>query len=153
MRHASYHLALALSVALGPWLATGICQEPETTQDSPTQSSVDAPDDVHVTPEMWMYLHQYRRHQDPKEAIREKAEFRSDQRRSRLASQRWYGYTKTRPTSNAVPYFSSYGTQWVGLPWDHYRWTPYKTTYRFYQNADPDYSYYPSLRIAAQGKR
>jgi hypothetical protein len=145
--------AIACSFVLAPLWSTGVCQEKSAEASSPTQANIDLPSDVHITPEMWMYLHEYRRHQDPKEASRERAEFKSQQRQNRIASRRWYGHTKARPTAAAIPYFSTYGTQWVGLPWDPYRWSVYKTTYRHFQNPYPDYYHYPAYRIAGRGNR
>ena len=105
-----------------------------------TQESLDFPSNVNVTPEMWMYMHEYRRKQDPKAAIRKKAEFRAQQRRNRIEAQKWFGYSKLRPTSSAVPYFTNaYGTTWTGLPWSPYQWSGYSSTYQVNQNPAADY--------------
>lgn len=84
-----------------------------------------------VTPEMWFYIQEYRRHQSPKEAVRRKAELRAAQRQQRLETQRWFGFTNLRPPASPVPYFGTYSPAWTGGSWDPYHWhgvnTPYVT--------------------------
>ena len=130
-------------------------QDDRPSEDAKATSNpvVDLPSDVNVTPEMWMYLHEYKRQLDPKEAVRRKAEFRSAQRRKRIEAQKWFGQSKLRPTANSLPYYTnSYGSTWTGLPWTPDQWTAYKTTYRFYNDADPDY-YYSPMWVAGPRRR
>jgi hypothetical protein len=116
--------------------------------DLPPADAVDLPSGVEATPEVWMYLHDYKRYQDPKEAVRQKAIARATQRQNRLESQRWYGHSKLRPNAGAMPQTSVfYGQQWGGLPWSPNLWTPYSTTYRRNGGSSAQY-YYPSVRVA-----
>src|SRR5262245_47447128 len=66
------------------------------------------------TPEMWFYEQQQRRYDDPRVAVREKAEFRGHQRQQRLAAMEWYGFSNSRPRANPTPWGSTYSPQWVG---------------------------------------
>jgi len=50
------------------------------------------------------YEEQLRRYDDPKEAVRRKAEFRAAQRQRRIAAMKWYGYSASRPTVNPTPW-------------------------------------------------
>lgn len=65
-----------------------------------------------MTPEMWLYLQELRRNDDPKMAVRRKAEFRADQRRRRIASREWFGLSNMRPRANPTPWFGNYSPQW-----------------------------------------
>jgi hypothetical protein len=78
------------------------------------------------TPEMWFYQQAQRQYRDPKMAVRKRAEFEADQRQVRLASQRWFGYSNSRPIANPIPYTggtyspmwtsnSPYSWQWRGV--------------------------------------
>lgn len=120
----------------------------KTANTESAQPAFDFPSNVNVTPEMWMYMHEYQRQQDPKAAIRKKAEFRAQQRRNRIEAQKWFGYSKLRPTASAVPYFTnSYGTRWTGLPWSPYQWSGYSSVYQVQQNPSA-VERYPVIRVA-----
>ena len=47
-----------------------------------------------------------------KSVAQQRAEFRGQQRMSRLASQRWYGYSNARPTVAAMPFTAMYRAAW-----------------------------------------
>jgi len=67
-----------------------------------------------MTPEMWYYQQQMQQYDDPKAAVRRKAEFRARQRQARLAAQKWFGYSKLRPPANSTPYGVTYSPRWIG---------------------------------------
>lgn len=77
-----------------------------------------------MTPEMWLYLQEQRRYDDPRMAVRRKAEFRADQRRRRIAAREWFGLSNKRPTANPTPWYGAYSPYWgsndVMRP---YQWT------------------------------
>ena len=75
-----------------------------------------------TTPEMWYYMQETRRYDDPKQAIRRKAEMKAAQRRDRLAALKWYGMSDSRPTASALPFYGDYSPTWVGNSWNPYRW-------------------------------
>jgi hypothetical protein len=111
--------------------------------DTPTASrgsqeasdvTVELPSSGTVTPEMWFYLQEYQRHKNPKEALRRKAEARSQQRQNRLAAQRWFGISNLRPMANPVPYYATYSPTWVGSSWNPYAWSGYGSGAQFYLN-------------------
>src|SRR5690349_10584370 len=56
-------------------------QPPPTAATAGTTSS--APQ---VSSEMWMYLHEEQRHDDPAQSVRRKAEYKADQRMTRINS-------------------------------------------------------------------
>jgi hypothetical protein len=58
----------------------------------------------------WNYLAEQKRQEDPKAAIRRKAELKAAQRQARLAAQQWYGVSNARPTVSATPTMSVYST-------------------------------------------
>lgn len=128
-----------------------VSAQSSSPSDLPPAESVNLPSGVEATPEIWMYLHDYKRYQDPKEAVRKKAMIRSQQRQSRLASQRWYGHTKLRPNANANPQMSVfYGQQWTGLPWSANQWTPYSSTYSRNGGYSARIYTYPTVRMAGR---
>jgi hypothetical protein len=66
-----------------------------------------------TTPEMWLYLQEMHRHDDPKAAVRRKAEFRTAERLRRMAAREWFGYSNARPFVNPEPFHSSYSPRWA----------------------------------------
>jgi hypothetical protein len=66
----------------------------------------------HMPPEMWLYMQERDRHDDPKEAVRRKAEYRTEQRLRRMAAREWFGYSNARPTANPEPFHSTYSPHW-----------------------------------------
>jgi hypothetical protein len=77
---------------------------------------------VSPTPEMWFYEQERVRYEDPKGAVRRKAEARAAQREGRLASLKWYGMSNSRPVAGTTPLFGTYSPMWVSNSPDMYRW-------------------------------
>jgi hypothetical protein len=75
-----------------------------------------------VTPEMWLYQQEMRRYNDPLQAVRQNAATRADQRRARLATQQWFGFSNTRPQASPVPFMDMYSPTWVSNSWNPYAW-------------------------------
>ena len=71
-----------------------------------------SPGQLTPTPEMWFYEQELRRYQDPKEAVRRKAEFRANQRDSRIATRRWFGLSNVRPQVSPDPFNGDYAPRW-----------------------------------------
>jgi hypothetical protein len=65
-----------------------------------------------MTPQMWLYMQERDRHDNPKEAVRRKAEYRAAQRQRRIAAREWFGYSNARPSANADPYMAGYSPHW-----------------------------------------
>ncbi len=65
------------------------------------------------TPEMWLYEQEWRRHNDPKQAVRRRAEFRAAQRQLRIASLKRHGLSNSRPVANPTPFTGSYANHWT----------------------------------------
>lgn len=81
------------------------------------------PGEVTATPEMWFYQEQMNRRDDPKEAVRRKAEFRTAQREARLAARQWFGISLMRPTTSTAIMNGESGAVWTGTdPLYPYRW-------------------------------
>ncbi len=83
--------------------------------------------DVGVSPiaqteSMWFYLQELRRYDDPRVAIRRNAEQKSAQRRHRLAAQKWFGWSQSRPTASPTPWTGVYSPSWVGNGADPFYW-------------------------------
>ena len=78
-----------------------------------------------MTPEVWFYQQELRRYEDPKAAVRRKAEFKAWQRQRRIAAMQWYGFSNARPPANPVPWQSGvYGAGWVSNNYRHpYQWS------------------------------
>lgn len=65
-----------------------------------------------MTPEMWLYMQERDRHDDAKEAVRRKAEYRTAQRQRRIAAREWFGYSNARPAANSDPWMAGYSPHW-----------------------------------------
>jgi hypothetical protein len=77
---------------------------------------------VAQTEDMWFYLQELRRHDDPQVAIRKKAEKKGEQRRSRLAAMKWFGWSQSRPTASPTPWNGVYAPHWAGNGIDPSMW-------------------------------
>jgi len=75
-----------------------------------------------MTPEMWLYLQEMRRYDDPQTMIRRRAEQRAAQRQLRIAARKWFGHSLSRPQANPVPFYSTYSPYWTGGSWDPFAW-------------------------------
>lgn len=98
---------------------------PLSAQEPPEPGTM-PPADTRMESDLYLYLQAMERYEEPRQAVRRKAEEKSAQRRDRLASMKWYGYSPSRPTTNYVPWTSSYGQHWVGNGPNPYSW--YGTT-------------------------
>ncbi len=116
-------LILALSCAGLTWIsASAPAQTTDAFSNSESEMLAQLPSEGTVTPEMWFYQQEYRRHQSPREAVRRKAEFRTAQRQRRLACQKWFGISNLRPTVSPIPYYASNPAFWSGTAWNHRAW-------------------------------
>jgi len=98
-------------------------QAPAENNSSMRFSGGITPGEVTATPEMWFYQEQMNRRDDPKEAVRRKAEFRTAQREARLAARRWYGVSLSRPTTSTAIMNGESAAVWTGSdPLYPYRW-------------------------------
>jgi hypothetical protein len=86
---------------------------------SPSESSVGT---LAPTPEMWFYEQERARHDDVRQSIRRRAEQRGQERQARLASQKWYGISNSRPTVSPTPWFNGYSDRWGSNTYDPMRW-------------------------------
>ena len=75
-----------------------------------------------VTPELYLYMHDLRRHDDPQQAVRRKAEARTAARESRITAMKWYGMSNARPQANPVPFMGTYSPTWIGSRSERYDW-------------------------------
>lgn len=75
-----------------------------------------------MTPEMWFYMHQLERYDDPKIARRRRAEQIAAERTARIESRRWYGYSNLRPATSAMPFTDEFSAHWAGNTSNKYRW-------------------------------
>ena len=107
-------------------LALSICakasaQQPNLriTNNPPATVSIG---EVAPTAEMWMYEQERLRYENPKLAVRAKAEARSSERRARIAAMKWYGLSNSRPVANPTPFTSSYSPAWVHSGPAQYHW-------------------------------
>lgn len=123
MSRTSY-LALALLLMAGSIQAQEKPRESNLRRDT-----VAAPGaTVSQTPEMWFYEQERSHWENPREAVRRKAESRSTQRSNRIASMRWYGMSNARPSANATPITSTYSPTWTSNNFDPYRWNTARDT-------------------------
>lgn len=81
------------------------------TEKTPSPNSLSL---SQMPPEMWLYLQERERHDNPKEAVRRKAEYRTEQRLRRMAAREWFGYSNARPMVNPEPFHAGYSAHWSG---------------------------------------
>ncbi len=116
-------LVLAMSIVSVLATAQLFAQQPPDGRGAAATTSVDGlPGTVQATPQMWFYVQEMRRYDDPKTAVRRKAEFRAAQRRNRLAALKWFGYSNARPQANPTPWTYVYSPTWIGNTGNPYNW-------------------------------
>jgi hypothetical protein len=103
--------AVSLAAAQAPAIGPAVGGEGQSVLQPPA-----------ATPEMWYYSQELRRHDDPKQAVRRRAEFAAEQRALRLAAMKWYGFSNARPTVSQIPTMGVYSPSWVGNGYDRYDW-------------------------------
>lgn len=59
---------------------------------------------------------------EAQEAIHRKAELKAAQRQRRLATQKWFGYSNSRPSASAAPFMGIYSPSWSGNSNTPYLW-------------------------------
>jgi hypothetical protein len=82
------------------------------------------------TQDMWFYEQYQKQYTDPKTVVRQKAEFRAEERMRRISALRWYGFSNQRPAASSDPINSEYAPRWTGGNIYHpFRWNgPAATT-------------------------
>lgn len=68
---------------------------------------------VEPTAEMWFYEQYRQQYDDPRTIVRNKAEFKAEQRQRRLAARRWFGFSNIRPQANSDPFNGDYSPRWT----------------------------------------
>ena len=117
-------LPLAISACLLLVAAPALAQNPATA-DIQLGSTISL-GEVTPTPEMWFYQQYHQQYQDPKVAVRLKAEERSAQRRARIAAQQWFGFSKARPQAGTDCVHGDYSPRWTSGRANYpFRWTGY----------------------------
>ena len=105
-------LLIGFSLAL-PFVAVpALAEKPDTTPIEP--ESMISPGELAPTPEMWFYEEELRRYEDPKQAVRKKAEIRAATRMQRLTAMKWFGMSNQRPKAGVDPQHSDYAPFWTG---------------------------------------
>jgi len=96
-----------IKIALGIGLCAAYCACADAADSRPTNKQADREislGELTPTPEMWMYQQEMKLYQDPKFAVRRNAQYRAAQRQTRLAAQKWYGISNSRPTAISTPW-------------------------------------------------
>lgn len=116
--------ALSLLVAV-PAMAQRVTPPASKPAQQPVTLGI-SPGEVAATPEMWFYQQQLQQYQDPKMAVRAKAEMRAAARMRRMTALKWFGFSNQRPTAGVDPYHGDYSPSWTGNN-GHYpfRWNGY----------------------------
>ena len=106
--------------------SAALAQQPAATLQPPTPvaeqfatPNVSLPS---VTPEVWLYSQEWRRHDDPAQAVRRKAEARTAARTQRLEAMRWFGLSNARPQASVTPFMGVFSPSWGGNGYDRYDW-------------------------------
>ena len=106
-------LALALTVLA--FATPALAQDP-ISQPSPSDLQ------VQQDPQLYMLMKMMERYDNPKQAVHRKAEVKAAQRRGRLASQKWYGFSPLRPNASPLPWMGTSAQHWVGNGVNPHHW-------------------------------
>lgn len=112
-------IAIAAALVASPIVLFFVCgllaspaaaQQPATTSE---QAQIEiGPSQVSATPEMWLYLQEMQRHDDPAQAVRRNAEARAAERHTRLAALRAQGLSNGRPRAHRTPMMNLHYPGW-----------------------------------------
>jgi hypothetical protein len=104
---------LSVAMLCGLWSASATGADPRTRQgETVSENAVTV--SPGMTQEMWFYEQEQRQYNDPKLQARKRQEFAGQQRRMRIESRKWFGYSNLRPTVSNDPYNTPYQPHWVG---------------------------------------
>lgn len=121
-------LMIGLAMVAAIWISSGaVAQDPDKLRKPDAQPVANADqlanaDQIEHTEDMWFYLQELQRYDDPQIAIRRKEELKANQRRQRLAAMKWYGYSPGRPPANPIPSMGHHSPMWVGNGSNPYLW-------------------------------
>ncbi len=114
----------AMFVGIGLAICSGSCLAAGNFTSS---SSSDQPQE-----QSW-YREQQASKPDPKTIVQQKAQFRAQQRMSRMASLEWYGMSNSRPQASPTPFTGRYSPVWETPQGNSYSWFPYsRPAYVYY---------------------
>ncbi len=114
-------IALALGFVLALLAGRSQAQAPPARAHDPRRDTISTSQST-MTPEMWLYEQERNRYEDPRMAVRRKAEYRASQRADRLAAMKWYGQSNSRPVVSSTPTCDTYGAGWVSNSANPYQW-------------------------------
>ncbi|MFI4875293.1 MAG: hypothetical protein ACIALR_08145 [Blastopirellula sp. JB062] len=97
-------------------------QTPQPLEQAPALSS--------STPEMWFYLMEARRAENPSVLRLQRAQFIANQRISRIEARKWYGVSLARPEANSIPMMRHYSNLRSDVAWDPATQLHYSTATR-----------------------
>ena len=92
----------------------------EKDTEAPGDPSPESTDESSLSPSD--KYRSYRQAADAKSLVQRNAMIRADQRRRRLATRQWFGYSNSRPIAAAVPFMTHYSPMWTSNPWTPYHW-------------------------------
>jgi len=121
MKCHALHLFVACAVAMLAATASAQGIDAKKAEDNPFDPQI-APESMTLTPEMYFYLHEQRRAEDPQMVVRRNAAQKAAARRNRIAAMRWFGYSASRPQASPSPFTSRYSPTWTGNSTHPYKW-------------------------------
>ena len=101
---------------------SGVQSQDNSIRNKQDSANLPASISPSANPELWLYLQQQKRYDDPKQIVRQKAEFRAAQRQARIATRKWFGYSNARPIVMHVPQMGTYSSMWGGSFGNPYMW-------------------------------
>jgi hypothetical protein len=114
-------LAASMAQAQQPSFPTQRSAPPKIEAKADARIDV-SPGELTPTADMWFYEQEWKRHDDPKQAVRRNAEFDTAQRQNRMAARKWYGFSNIRPTADAMPFCGDYSPGWRSNSFAPYQW-------------------------------
>ncbi|OHB68404.1 MAG: hypothetical protein A2V70_17180 [Planctomycetes bacterium RBG_13_63_9] len=104
-------IATAVLILLVLAADSALAQEKSMAKKSEYEGTI-SPGELTPTPEMWFYQQYQREYQDPKMAVRKKAEARALQRQQRVACLKWFGFSNVRPQVSSDPFNGDWSPCW-----------------------------------------
>ena len=109
------------SILLGAGAVRLSAQEPVALEQPQADPGLSAHSPA-VPTDLWLYMNEQRRHDDPQQAVRRKAGLKAEQRAERMAAMKWYGLSNSRPTASPIPSMGIYSPTWTGNGLLPYQW-------------------------------
>jgi len=109
-----------LMLLLSAGIASAEKPAPDSEEATESESSRLWKQELKATPEMWFYLQERARREDPKAVVRRAAELKAKQRRQRIAAKKAMDISNSRPNAQRTVFGQHFAPRYSYTFWANY---------------------------------